>query len=131
MHLISNKLGLECIIVSYPNLLMLTFGEKYSPILTNSHIDSLYHHKIHLAAGDQNLDGDKMLAAHTLVHSMLSNKINFRQAACLLNSIENRKQIFPLWIQVLATAFSSSTVAGVFFGGNWNDIVLCFCIGIF
>ena len=129
VELCAKKLGLECSIVAFPNTILLAFGDKVGEN-ENEHLPSLYNRKVHLANCEQGLDGDKILLGDALVHLILQDKIPFRSAVCLLKYCEEKPLLFSMSVQVIATALSSSTIAGVFFGGSWHDILLCFVNGI-
>ena len=129
LALVASKFGLECTVGAFPNMIMLTFGEKFFEEKSGCHIPSLYHRKSHVALCNSGVDGDRLLLGDSLVHLILQNKIPFRSAVCLLHNFEQRLPLFSMWVQILATSISSSAVAGVFFGGTWHDVMLCLLIG--
>lgn len=121
MVLCSEAMGIYASYSSMPTSLTITFG---SPDLAGSITRSLRLEQSLVECG-------KMYLLDRLIDKIAKEKYTLQEARDKLNEILKRPPHYHFLTKIGATAISSGAATGLFFGGNWIEIVVALLLGVF
>ncbi|KAG0196748.1 hypothetical protein BGX28_009793 [Mortierella sp. GBA30] len=118
MEALCKTFGVDGSFAFLPGLMMISFGD------SDTHTS-----ETHLIKCAQGFDMGRLAKVHKIARSVVYGQMQAEEALASLKAINGEKQLYNMWVMLMAYAVSSGLIAPLVFNGSWYDMLASMGLG--